>query len=276
MPRCLAPGCGQFQFEDFAFCPTCGFDNRPPEARGVAVENCEHRFLVDKPRCLLCGQLPGETPVRPRRRRMTYGELERRLCAGVLISGIVLLAYGLYAIAMGKLKYGWPEGLHAQLHAPRQDLQQLYGLNTNIPTPLMLSDIEGGRVGFGAIALGWLLVVLGAQLMGFIDIRGEEETGNPGDDWKGLILLPCLYFLALWAGWWPQRPFISHYVDRPYEPAPRVPPGSRTTGQMPESRWEPRSAGTTSHPQTNDVGVRPAAPSYPNPAFDLGATPPGR
>ena len=60
MADCVNPECRAVLPDDYAFCPFCGADNRPPESQ-KAVHDGEHVFPPTAEYCILCGE-PRDEP----------------------------------------------------------------------------------------------------------------------------------------------------------------------------------------------------------------------
>jgi hypothetical protein len=104
MANCMNPLCRKAIGEDFAFCPYCGADNRPPHER--VKPKCANHGTVDGGRaCLRCGVKLQEdgTPVR--------GSAYRLLGLLLLLFGLAVLAAGVF-VAKGELETFGPLGLY--------------------------------------------------------------------------------------------------------------------------------------------------------------------
>lgn len=75
--------CRQELDVDWAFCPRCGSDNRPPEGR-AAIPYHDHHFVGDQPCCTLCGCVEG-MGAGSRRRQRFLGSIS-------LIAGLIVMA----------------------------------------------------------------------------------------------------------------------------------------------------------------------------------------
>ena len=114
MADCVNPQCRAQIPDDYAFCPLCGTDNRPPEKR-AAVHDGAHVFPPTAKFCINCGE--------PRDQRYTSVKHVWRIRLG---SVLVLLALALAAFAILCAYYTFGNGnAQTEIGAERSETQPI-------------------------------------------------------------------------------------------------------------------------------------------------------